>query len=87
MTLVAIRSFTDPTDGQPIEAGLTHVAESADVARMFPENFKKAPRLRSRLTRSQSTAPVKRPRRARTRPSWQLGEDEPTPYWRLQRWP
>jgi hypothetical protein len=41
--LVATVSFTDPTDGQPIVAGRTYVARNADVARMFPENFKKAP--------------------------------------------
>jgi hypothetical protein len=45
--LVATRSFVDPTDGQPIEAGLTHVAPSADVARMFPESFKPASSRRS----------------------------------------
>jgi hypothetical protein len=42
VTLVATRSFTDPSDGQPITAGRTYVAESADVARLFPENFKPA---------------------------------------------
>jgi hypothetical protein len=40
--LVATKSFVDPTDGQPITAGSTYVAEVADVARMFPENFKPA---------------------------------------------
>jgi hypothetical protein len=37
---VATENFTDPTDGQPIYAGLTHCAESADVVRMFPHRFK-----------------------------------------------
>lgn len=40
--LVALRSFTDPTDGQPIRAGSTYVAEDAEVALMFPERFKQA---------------------------------------------
>jgi hypothetical protein len=40
--LVATRSFTDPTDGQPVRAGTTYVDESAEVALRFPERFRPA---------------------------------------------
>jgi hypothetical protein len=39
---VAIQSFTDPTDGDWIEAGRTFVSHQADVFRMFPERFELA---------------------------------------------
>jgi hypothetical protein len=40
--LVARMSFTDPTDGQPIVAGCTYVAEDSEVAIMFPQRFRAA---------------------------------------------
>lgn len=47
--LVAVETFTDPTDGQPIVAGRTRVAPFADVALMFPGRFRPDPgRSRSR---------------------------------------
>ena len=38
--LIALQTFTDPTDGQPITAGKTRVSEDADVALMFPDRFR-----------------------------------------------
>jgi hypothetical protein len=54
--LIARVSFIDPSDGQPIEAGRTHVAQNSDVARMFPDRFEAAGSGRAAVTRSQSTA-------------------------------
>jgi hypothetical protein len=36
----ALESFVDPSDGGPIEAGMTVVSGTADVYRMFPSRFK-----------------------------------------------
>jgi hypothetical protein len=51
--LIARVSFIDPSDDQPIRAGLTHVAENSDVARMFPDRFEAAGSGRSPMARSQ----------------------------------
>jgi hypothetical protein len=51
--LIARVSFTDPTDGQPVRAGKTHVAEGSDVARMFPDRFEEAGSDRFTVARSQ----------------------------------
>jgi hypothetical protein len=95
MTLVATRTFTDPSDGLLVEAGKTYVHESADVARSHPQNFKSVscPR-RGGISRIDETVllgnprprPPKRPAKktpasASSRPYWLLGENEP---WRLR---
>jgi hypothetical protein len=58
VTLVAIATFTDPTDGQPNVAGKTYVAESANVARTRPECFKPASRKLASITRVGGTVAV-----------------------------
>jgi hypothetical protein len=88
--LVAVESFTDPTDGVRVEAGRTFVHETADVARLHPERFKpvqgksNAPITRlhdgatAKLAGAGSPPTGRRPRRpVSRRPSWQLG---PTPH-------
>lgn len=40
MRYVATENFTDPTDGQPVYAGMTYCSPDADVVRMFPHRFK-----------------------------------------------
>jgi hypothetical protein len=75
VTLVAIRSFTDPSDGLPMTAGRTFVDESAAVARSHPQNFKPARGRTPRIVRSAG----RRPRRAR--PAWLLETDSKP--WRL----
>ena len=44
MTYFALESFVDPTDGQLVEAGLTHVSGGADILRMYPSRFRKIQR-------------------------------------------
>jgi hypothetical protein len=51
VTLVAIKSFTDPSDGSWIERGRTFVDESADCARSHPQNFAPASRKLEPITR------------------------------------
>jgi len=85
MMFVAIRTFRDESDGDLIEAGLTHVTREADCYRAHPENFKPATRdLCGPIQRVGGTAAVldkprprcQPPRRPATqRPSWQLGSD------------
>jgi hypothetical protein len=75
--LVATRSFRDPTDGQMIVAGRTHVHPRADVARMFPASFRP---IRGRTPALARSAGAGRSGRD-DRPAWQL-ETQSTS-WRL----
>ena len=75
MTLVAIRTFTDPTDGGRITAGQSFVDESADVVKLFPDRFRPCAGRKARASKRRSTS-----RPNRERPAWLLGE--PTT-WRL----
>jgi hypothetical protein len=94
--LVATRTFIDPSDGQPIEAGKTYVHESADVARTHRQNFRPtSARISGGIDRIDQSVQVGRPRprvapkrpakktpaSASSRPYWLLGENEP---WRLR---
>jgi hypothetical protein len=72
--LVAVRTFKDPGDGQMIVAGRTHVHPRADVARMFPRNFRPARDRMPAIVRSAGRAT------RRERPAWLLTESKP---WRL----
>jgi hypothetical protein len=40
MRYVATQTFVDPTDGQPVYAGMTYCSPEADVVRMFPHRFR-----------------------------------------------
>jgi Prokaryotic homologs of the JAB domain len=54
---VALETFTDPTDGVLVTAGMTYVDGSADVYRMFPSRFREVARDEARggtLTRIQA---------------------------------
>jgi len=82
MMFVATRTFVDESDGDLIEAGLTHVTPQADCYQAHPENFKPASRdLRGPITRFGGTAVLDKPRPRRRppkrpaahRPPWQLG--------------
>jgi hypothetical protein len=74
--LIATQSFRDPTDGQMVVAGRTHVHPRSEVARMFPRNFRPA---RDRMPAIVRSARAGRTRGAR--PTWLL-ETESKP-WRL----
>ena len=41
---IATETFVDPTDGVLVEKGRTYVSPNADVFRLYPSRFKKAPR-------------------------------------------
>ena len=82
MMYVAVRTFRDESDGDLIEAGLTHVTREADCYRAHPENFKPATRdLRGPITRVGGSAGLierprpRRPAPTRPRPAWQIGPD------------
>jgi hypothetical protein len=82
---VAIRSFTDESDGSWVEKGKTLVSESSDVFRAHPECFKPSHRSPTRLAPDVTSASrqrkrKRRPTRTNQRPSWMLGQNEP---WRL----
>jgi hypothetical protein len=88
---VAVETFVDPSDGQLIEAGRTHVLSSADVFRMFPARFRRlkrdtGSRIYGLLAHSDDSVGISRAAQSR-RPSWQLTDDDGgyTEAWRLRR--
>ena len=74
--LVAVRTFKDATDGLMVVAGRTHVHPRAQVAAMFPANFRPARDRMSAIVRSAHAG-----RGRGTPPAWQL--ETKSTSWRL----
>jgi hypothetical protein len=89
---VAVKTFRDPSDGRLVKAGVTYVAEEAELFRTHRRFFK--------LAKGESRGPITRlhlgssailarsetaTRRPSSRPYWQLGRgDYDRPAWRLR---